>query len=219
MRRARWTLPVVAVAVPLLLPAPSTAQDERPCSDPLHSAFDFWVGEWEVRLSDGSLAGHNTIRRRAGGCNLAEEWRGASGSTGQSLNFVDPVDGRWHQLWVGSSGLVLRLEGGPYQGGMRMEGRGSDTTLLHRISWTPLEDGRIRQHWEVSGDHGETWSDVFEGFYTALPTVDGGSGPLPAKSDPVGRVRPPATGTPAAPRASAPSGRSPAGPSRGPGAR
>lgn len=170
MRKPRRTILVGVVAAILLFPAPSVAQGDTPCSDTLHSAFDFWIGEWEVRLEDGSLVGHNTIRKRADDCNLAEDWRGTRGSTGQSLNFVDPVDGRWHQLWVGSGGLVLRLEGGPREGGMRMEGRGRDTTRLHRISWTPLDDGRVRQHWEVSQDQGESWSDVFDGFYTPLPT-------------------------------------------------
>lgn len=144
-----------------------------PCADSVYRAFDFWVGDWEVRLADGSLAGHNTIRSMAGGCALAESWRGAGGSVGESLNYHDPGDGMWHQRWVDASGLVLRLDGGPTEdGGMRLEGRGGDTTRLHRITWTPLPDGRVRQHWQVTADGGVTWSELFEGFYARLPSPD-----------------------------------------------
>ena len=177
---------LVALAV-LLLPPSLGGQEPQPCSEPVHAAFDFWVGEWEVLLADGSLAGHNTIRKRSGGCNLVEEWRGASGSVGQSLNYVDPADGRWHQLWVDNGGLVLRLSGGPHEGGMRMEGTGPDTTRIQRITWTPMEDGRVRQLWEESGDQGETWTELFDGSYRRLPTAAAEDLGSPACDTPEGR--------------------------------
>ena len=40
--------------------------------------------------------------------------------------------------------------------------------ITHRISWTPLDDGRVRQHWAVSPDAGETWHEVFDGYYTRI---------------------------------------------------
>jgi hypothetical protein len=43
-------------------------------------------------------------------------------------------------------------------------GRDGDP-ITHRIAWTPLDGGRVRQHWQVSAD-GETWNDVFMGLYT-----------------------------------------------------
>lgn len=166
----------LAVSLPLAGSSPAVAQEEGAtpsplaCQEAVHHAFDFWIGEWEVRLADGTLAGHNTIRRMAGGCGLAEHWRGSSGSVGESFNWADPVDGRWHQLWIDRSGLVLRLAGDPFENGMRLEGTGNDTTVLHRVTWTALEDGRVRQHWQVSRDDGGSWSTLFEGFYSRLPS-------------------------------------------------
>jgi hypothetical protein len=171
---------ILSLALGFLVPwasPPVGAQEEGAapprdpaCGEAVHHAFDFWVGEWEVRQGDGSLAGHNTVRRMSDGCGLAERWRGVSGSIGESFNWADPVDGRWHQLWIDGSGLVLRLAGGPIEDGMRLEGRGNDTTVLHRVTWTALDDGRVRQHWEISRDEGGAWSTLFEGFYSRVPT-------------------------------------------------
>ncbi len=39
-----------------------------------------------------------------------------------------------------------------------------------RGTWTPLEDGRVRQFFEQSVDGGENWSPWFEGFYSRVET-------------------------------------------------
>lgn len=43
--------------------------------------------------------------------------------------------------------------------------------LLQKITWTPLADGRVSQHWQVSKDQGKTWSDSFLGFYSRKPVI------------------------------------------------
>lgn len=40
---------------------------------------------------------------------------------------------------------------------------------MQRIAWTPLPDGRVRQHWESSTDAGANWSTAFDGYYTRRP--------------------------------------------------
>lgn len=154
-------------------PVQDVRQAAAPCVKPPYRAFDFWVGDWEVRLADGSFAGLNTVSRLAQGCGVAENWRGAKGSNGRSLNYYDAADSQWHQDWVGSSGLVLHLAGGiTPDGSMSMQGHGSNSTSLQRITWTPLPDGRVRQRWEGSDDGGKTWSVLFQGFYSRLPTPE-----------------------------------------------
>jgi hypothetical protein len=37
--------------------------------------------------------------------------------------------------------------------------------MRHRITWTPLPEGRVRQFWENSRDEGKTWSVAFDGTY------------------------------------------------------
>ena len=172
----------VVLAAVLLLPSLAVAAGARPgaagagipapvpaaegCSGEEHRQFDFWRGSWDV-YADGELAGRNEIRRVAGGCGLEESWSGTGDSRGTSLNYYDPTDGRWHQLWVGSGGLILRLTGGLEDGSMVLSGERTSggETLRDRITWTPDPDGGVRQLWEVSRDGGRSWSVAFDGRY------------------------------------------------------
>ena len=144
-------------------PPPSSACDQPECRQ-----FDFWVGDWEVRNADGRILGSNRIEKILGGCVLEENWSGARGLRGRSFNLYDASDRRWHQTWVDSQGSLLLLAGGLRDGRMVMEGvttQPDGKTLAHRITWEPLPDGRVRQHWETSPAGGSAWTDAFLGFY------------------------------------------------------
>lgn len=162
-----------------IAPAPVRAQEPdagtgtaASCSAPEHRAFDFWIGTWEVRDSDGEIVGHNAIRRVAGGCGLLEEWRGRRGGTGVSINMYEPARDAWTQTWVGEV-AILHLAGGFRDGRMVLTGeaprRTSRGEVLDRITWTPQEDGRVRQEWQVSPDRGDTWRTIFVGLYSRSP--------------------------------------------------
>jgi len=152
------------LALPLLvalLGAPP--QTASPCASPEHRQFDFWVGEWEVTRPDGKVAGHNRITPILGGCALREEWTGAGGNQGTSLNAWDPGAHAWRQTWVDQSGAVLLLAGGIDGGRMVMVS--GDGPSRQRITWTPMPDGRVRQLWDASEDGGKTWKVAFDGTY------------------------------------------------------
>ena len=138
-----------------------------PCAASEHRQFDFWAGDWDVTTADGKPAGTNRIEKIAGSCALLENWSGAGGGSGKSLNFWSPEDGKWHQTWAGSFGSFLFLSGGFTDGAMRMDGASTRNgkTTRQRITWTPLPDGRVRQHWQQSQDEGKTWTDAFVGIY------------------------------------------------------
>lgn len=182
MKRLRWPASLPLFLLPLLLllllPWALPAQDEvapppasgSPCSAADFRQFDFWVGEWDVS-SGGQPAGTNSIRLVHGGCALQETWQGAGegGISGGSYNIYDQASGRWHQTWVDSTGTLLQLDGGLVDGSMVLSGQrpandGGGTTL-HRITWTPSEDGSVRQLWEASLDDGHNWSVLFDGLY------------------------------------------------------
>jgi hypothetical protein len=157
----------------LLLPAAGGAQTSPaartpPCREAAFRAFDFWVGEWTVRNARGDVVGHNEISRIAEGCALLEMWTDNAGVSGSSINFHDRGLGAWQQIWVGGQGGVLRLEGGMDGESMQLTGRRAmnGSVVLDRIRWTPLEDGRVRQHWQISTDDGATWTDSFDGYYS-----------------------------------------------------
>ena len=147
---------------------PASAAAGSPCDAAEHRQFDFWVGHWQVHAPNGKVAGTNRIERLLGGCVLQENWVGAGGGTGTSLNFYDRASGEWNQIWVDGRGGVLRLTGGLRDGAMVMTGTvpgAKGGTVHQRITWTPLPGGAVRQYWETSTD-GQQWQASFDGTYT-----------------------------------------------------
>jgi hypothetical protein len=142
------------------------AQPAAACDGAEHRGFDFWLGDWQVTTPDGKVAGINRIERAAGGCALIERWQGAGGYVGTSLNWYDRGERRWHQVWVDGNGETLLLAGVRSGDGMVLASTPApgDPTR-QRITWTPLPDGAVRQHWEASDDGGASWRTVFDGRY------------------------------------------------------
>lgn len=136
-------------------------QQQRPCSTPEHRQFDFWIGDWEVFNPQGQRVGSNRIDKVLGGCALHESWRGSTGHRGSSYNFYDAANGKWHQTWIDVAGAPLYINGGFEDGRMRLV----NDAGTGRITWTLLESGHVRQHWEQSADDGATWTTVFDGEY------------------------------------------------------
>lgn len=154
----------------LLVPA-ALAQPAPSCTAQEHRQFDFWLGEWDVKLASGKEAGRNRIVALHGGCALLEDWRGNGGYTGSSLSLYDRDAKRWHQTWVDSSGGLLQLDGAFADGAMTLSGVSVEAgppakKTLQRVRWTPQPDGRVRQLWEASENDGNDWKVVFDGWYT-----------------------------------------------------
>jgi hypothetical protein len=151
--------------------AAAAAQPAPPpgCVEEVHDDFDFWVGEWNVYAPDGGpYQGHNSIVKTHGGCLVTEHWQGAGGSSGDSMNFYDPLEGAWRQVWV-SRGTFIDYTGGLDEtGAMVLEGEifypGRDTRAPFRGTWTLQEDGSVRQHFQQQGEDG-VWADWFVGIY------------------------------------------------------
>ncbi len=154
---------------PRVMHAQNSQQASPSCASLEYRQFDFWVGDWEVKSSEGRLLGTNRITRAFGGCVVHENWQSMTSShAGSSFNIYDRASGQWHQSWVDNSGLLLQLDGGMQDDKMVLTGRvpGEDGgTVVHRISWEPISEDRVRQLWESSSDDGATWSTVFDGLY------------------------------------------------------
>jgi hypothetical protein len=145
----------------------STATLAGNCETEQHRRFDFWIGEWRVENPEGKLVGHNHIESILDGCALRESWQGGSGYNGHSLNTWDPASGHWRQFWTDNHDLTLHLEGGWEDDRMTLEGTRQNSegqAVTDRISWIPLEDGIVRQHWQQSVD-GADFKTVFDGRY------------------------------------------------------
>lgn len=130
--------------------------------------FDFWLGEWDVYFQ-GNKVGENSITMAKGGCAIHESYTTARNYAGQSINYYDPIDKKWHQHWVGSGGDVFNyLETERSPGRLQflsefMNPNGQIT--LSRLTFTLNEDGSVNQLFENSSDDGKTWSSGFDGHY------------------------------------------------------
>ncbi len=161
------TIPVRLLGLLLLMALNAPAQTPPPSLPPEARQFDFWLGEWEVTNPAGKPAGTSRIESVAASAGLLENWTGAGGYTGRSLNAWNATKKQWQRYWVGSGGRVLELSGGLMNGSMVLMGEHpvNGTRRIERITWTPNADGTVRQHWEQSADGGETWTTAFDGLY------------------------------------------------------
>lgn len=132
-------------------------------------AFDFWQGYWEVTpWAGGPVGGHNKIEAVENGCALMESWTNSQGGTGRSLNFYNPNTGKWRQVWV-ATGYSIDIEGGLKDGAMALEGSifyyGQKNTVPFKGTWTPQDDGSVRQFFEQWNPETKEWAVWFDGRY------------------------------------------------------
>jgi hypothetical protein len=169
VRHCLRSLAALSVLLSVIAHAQAPAPKAQPnCEEAVRRQFDFWVGDWAVTVQ-GKPAGENRIEKILNGCALLENWTGAGGMSGKSLNYYDPRRGQWHQTWVDDRGGSLNLDGVFGNGSMVLSGEQSNTATktvtMNRITWTPLPSGQVRQLWETSTD-GKSWSVAFDGLYT-----------------------------------------------------
>lgn len=138
-----------------------------PCNTPEYRQFDFWLGSWEVQNPQGQVVGRNTISELSDRCILFEDWEGTSGHKGLSLNYFDPRDRTWNQIFRDNTGNIAAwpdLKGGFLNGSMILE---SPTGIEPRSRWiwTKISEDKVRQMAESSGDGGETWTVIWDSYY------------------------------------------------------
>lgn len=131
--------------------------------------FDFWIGHWEV-TANGQIAGQNRIEPILNGCALQENWVGAQGSMGTSLNFYNPTEDQWEQFWIYRQGIPMHFKGHFVDGKMvlKAERDGQQGKEIHRIVWTPNKDGSVRQVWEKRATNNDQWQTLFDGHYRKI---------------------------------------------------
>ena len=141
----------------------------KPCIAPEFRNFDFWLGDWDVTspASPGGVS-RNRISSINDGCTVLEQYTTPSGYVGTSLNFYDATRKVWHQTWIDNQGGGIFLEGNLVGDSMILSSTDSKENV-QRITWTPLADGRVRQHWESTTDSGKTWATQFDGYYSKRP--------------------------------------------------
>lgn len=144
-------------------------QNPCACCSKDHTAFDFWIGTWNVINPDGTNAGKNVITKIEDNCVLRENWTSAKGNyTGTSYNFYNAQTNQWEQIWIDNKGGNLHLKGQRVGNQMilqsdELQNKEGDT-YVNRVTWTLNDDGSVRQHWETSNNQ-KKWITVFDGLY------------------------------------------------------
>jgi hypothetical protein len=143
----------------------------HPCEgNELAHQFDFWIGEWDVvpTANPNVKAGFNSITRQSGGCVLLESWESQGPHSGVSLNYFDPVSGKWKQKWAGSGQDIVEFYDGEYKDGVmrfKFDNPGPNGVGAGRLTFTNMSDGKVRQHSEQTVDGGKTWQTVYDFTY------------------------------------------------------
>ncbi|MGB0423967.1 MAG: hypothetical protein ACPGED_06580 [Flavobacteriales bacterium] len=139
------------------------------CCTMEHNEFNYWVGEWEVRDSIGTLLGTSTITKSLDNCLIEEHWKGTSGSNGKSMNYYSSSDSLWHQVWIDNNGKELTLTGKGEEDVMIMQSEilsGEDGDYRNQILWIQRDAFTVEQYWFLIDMEGTRLQQLFFGIYS-----------------------------------------------------
>lgn len=190
--RRRALQPLAALGGLLALAAAAAASPPLPdpqpgelCRPAEYKAFDFARGHFRMRGTNGQLAGHLNMVPMLSGCATRGHWRGAIAGRGEVTTWYDRFQHRWQQNFINDDGHPLVMSGGVVDGALVFTGVNTffdGRVGLHRMSWSPLPGGGLRQHWEFSTDDGRTWETLIDARGTRLPGDAGRNAPRTAPS-------------------------------------
>lgn len=145
---------------------------QKPCSKPEFRQFDFWIGEWEAFGLKGQKAGDSRISLILDSCVILEEWTSANAQqgviyTGKSFNSYNAATRQWQQTWTDNTGNTTEfLRGDGSEGKIifyadRVTGPKGEI-YKRRLTFTKLDNNRVRQFGELSKDDGKTWTTEYD---------------------------------------------------------
>lgn len=155
----------------LLQTAPPAPID---CTDADHTAFDFWVGDWDVSATGtDTVVARSVISSTAGGCAIEEDYHQNVGPGGVPTTyhgvsfstFDQSGGGVWRQFYMDSNGAVTVFEGGLSADGAMVLLAPGRAGAIQRMTVSPEADGSVRQRGETSTDDGATWTRGYDFTY------------------------------------------------------
>jgi hypothetical protein len=156
-------------------PAPSpSGPPPRPCANAAdHRAFDFWIGEWDVRpaAKPEQPPSHSRIEKIEDGCVILEQYTTPQGYSGRSFNAYDPAKKEWQQFYVDNAGGIHHYRGQAKDGNLYYEAAavdlpGEKAPVRLKMTFFNLGKDKVRQFFEKSKDGGRTWEKSWDLIYT-----------------------------------------------------
>ena len=143
----------------------SQTTNQKPCSTPEASQFDFWIGDWELTWAD-TLHGTNQVDKLFGNCTVHENFRDfKTNFMGQSWSVYNTNYKQWQQTWVDNQGGYITLTGGMVGDSLILTT--AERTVSASVSATGKMTSRmvyynIKQEsfdwsWEATTDGGQSW--------------------------------------------------------------
>jgi hypothetical protein len=140
-----------------------------PCSsNPVYRQFDFWIGEWEAFGPKGKKGGDSKVERILDSCIILENWTSTQGNySGKSYNTFNAATGKWQQYWVDNKGGVVEYFNGHAEDNkMILETanlkQADGSYKIMKMTFTKLDNDKVRQFGESSTDGGKTWKIDFD---------------------------------------------------------
>lgn len=148
-------------------------KNEKPCSQPEASQFDFWLGDWNaewVNSKGEKQTGSNHVVKILGSCVVEENFKAPSIQfEGKSFSVFNSKSGKWLQTWVDNKGGYLDFTGG-FEGGKMIFTREftakNGSEMMQRMVWYNIENDKFDWNWELSADNGKTWKLNWKIHYT-----------------------------------------------------
>ncbi len=133
--------------------------------------FDFWIGEWDVKNTQGQPAGKSKIDLILSDCIIYENWTSALPNiySGKSFNLYNGVTKKWMQTWVDDKGGVLEFLDGEYKDNkLTFVTRPGANNQITRLTFFNLNPNLVRQLFEVTNDDGKTWTTTTDLYYNRV---------------------------------------------------
>jgi len=137
-----------------------------------YKRLDFWLGEWDVFVKDKKTASSN-ITKSEGGCTLHEDYKTLNGFYGRSMNYFDPEDKKYTQIWIDKfNSITVFKEVESKKGYLKMQADKGNGTLTNMDYTLDPNTGNVTQTMESSKDEGKTWKQSFVGVYKKRVVMD-----------------------------------------------
>jgi hypothetical protein len=165
MRKLAIVLAAFAAAA-----TPAAAANAPPCAAAEFHQLDFWIGQWTVYEKDtGKQSSTSRIENVMGGCGIAEHYEEpgdpAGPYSGTSYSSFNREDGKWHQMYIDTNGIVEWFSGGlDASGDMVMEAPGAKN-IIRKMVYHKLPDGSVEQIGTASTDSGKQWKPRYDYIY------------------------------------------------------
>lgn len=139
--------------------------NQKPCSSPEASQFDFWVGDWIATWSD-TLHATNHIEKMFGNCTVHENFfNPQTNYSGQSWSVYNANYKQWQQTWVDNQGGYINLTGGVVGDSLVLTTAertvpvsvSPSVKIVSRMVYYHIQPNSFDWSWEASTDGGKSW--------------------------------------------------------------